>query len=196
MSRTGRPRILDHGKICSLYQNGSSVVELAKLTGCSEARAYAILLENGVQMRGCKRNEAVASKHPLYLVWRGLIRRCTEKSHHKYTIYGGRGIRVCEEWANNFDAFATWALAAGYMHGLQIDRSDNDSGYSPDNCRWVTRNENNRNRRCVVLTPAKVLAARAAVTSGIKTISEVARFFGVKYATMHSAIRKVTWADV
>jgi len=192
----GRPRTLDHERICIMYQGGATVTEVSKFIGCGEASVYSILLKNRVQMRGCKRNETFGAKHPLYSKWRGLIRRCTEKNNRKYPSYGGRGIGVCNEWRDNFDAFATWSIANGYQHGLQIDRTDNDGGYNPGNCRWVTPTENNRNRRCVVLTPAKVLAARIAVASGIKTIREVAVFFGVSYFAIYSAVRGTTWADI
>lgn len=63
-------------------------------------------------------------------------------------IYYARGIRVCEEWLD-FDVFVTWAFANGWRQGLQLDRVDNDSGYEPSNCRYVTPAENGLNRRCV-----------------------------------------------
>ena len=76
-----------------------------------------------------------------------MIYRCTNEKCASYKDYGGRGISVCKEWMDDHDAFVEWSLANGYEYGLAIDRIDNDKGYSPENCRWVTLAENNQNRR-------------------------------------------------
>jgi hypothetical protein len=81
----------------------------------------------------------------LYSVWSNMIRRCNNPSHRRYKRYGGRGITVCDEWLNNFDAFMKWAIVAGYTSGLTIDRRENNSNYSPENCRFVTQQQNCRN---------------------------------------------------
>lgn len=73
--------------------------------------------------------------------------RCFNPRNKAYRNYGGRGIRVCDEWVNDPDRFVMWALDNGYEEGLAIDRIDNDGDYRPDNCRWVTASENNQNRR-------------------------------------------------
>lgn len=86
------------------------------------------------------------TEHPLYNVWKGMKARCYNKNHRKYPRYGGRGITVCEEWINDFESFAYWGMDNGYKKGLQIDRIDNNSGYSKDNCRFVTQTENQRNK--------------------------------------------------
>ena len=72
--------------------------------------------------------------------------RCENPNFTGYANYGGRGVKVCEEW-KSFEAFREWALANGYAKNLQIDRLNNDSGYSPDNCRWVTQHQNLMNKR-------------------------------------------------
>lgn len=88
-------------------------------------------------------------RHPLYAVWHGMIARCTQESHVGYHDYGGRGITVCGEWRKSFQAFYDWSQSHGYEKGLEIDRADNESGYRPDNCRWITqiRNINNTDRK-------------------------------------------------
>ena len=73
--------------------------------------------------------------------------RCTCESKRDYPNYGGRGIAVCDEWKNDFQAFYEWAMSHGYADGLTIDRIDNDQGYSSDNCRWVSMKEQCANRR-------------------------------------------------
>ncbi len=83
----------------------------------------------------------------LYGVFSTIKSRCYNESVAQYNDWGGRGIKVCYEWLNNRKRFMSWALSNGYENGLQIDRIDNDKGYSPNNCRWVTRQENCKNRR-------------------------------------------------
>ena len=73
-------------------------------------------------------------------------RRCHDERSDNYSRYGGRGITVCEEWRNSFDAFADWAYSNGYSKDLSIDRIDNSKGYSPENCRWVTMQEQQNNK--------------------------------------------------
>jgi len=77
----------------------------------------------------------------LYNIWYNMKDRCNNKRHIRYKNYGGRGIRVCKDWLI-FENFKKWALSNGYIDGLTIDRIDNDKGYSPDNCQWITRYEN------------------------------------------------------
>ena len=66
--------------------------------------------------------------------------------------YGGKGIKVCEEWSNSFDAFKQWALQNGYKDKLTIDRIDNNGNYEPSNCRWVTDSIQKRNTRKIMAT--------------------------------------------
>ena len=73
--------------------------------------------------------------------------RCNRPTATSYKYYGGRGISVCEEWENDFAAFRNWALANGYQEGLSIDRIDVNGNYCPENCRWITMSEQQRNKR-------------------------------------------------
>ena len=113
-------------------------------------------LRSGVtQSCGCLMRELSskrATKHGgrktrLYRIWDNMKSRCSNPTKGNYKEYGGRGIKVCEEWLHDFAAFRDWALANGYDDALTIDRIDNDKGYSPDNCRWITQAEQNRNQR-------------------------------------------------
>ena len=74
-----------------------------------------------------------------------MIQRCENPKRQQYSRYGGRGIKVCEEW-HNYENFRKWALENGYKHPLKLDRIDNNGNYEPSNCRWVTNTENCRNK--------------------------------------------------
>lgn len=97
--------------------------------------------------RRVRANEVGWSRTPLYKVWNGMKRRCHEPQAQNYRWYGGRGITVCEEWRHDFLTFRTWAENNGYEKGMELDRINNDLGYNPDNCRWLTKLDNLANRR-------------------------------------------------
>jgi hypothetical protein len=84
------------------------------------------------------------NRHPLYNTWSGMCNRCNNPSNSQFQNYGGRGISV--EWTS-FQDFASWAHGAGWVHGLEIDRIDNNGPYAAWNCRIVTGAENKRNKR-------------------------------------------------
>lgn len=113
----------------------------------------ASLLNGSTKSCGCEQKEIAAqtgsktathgeSKSPLYSVWCGIIRRTENPNCDHYKWYGGRGIKMCDEWRHDYTAFRNWAKANGYKKGLSIDRIDNQKNYSPDNCRWITISEN------------------------------------------------------
>lgn len=86
------------------------------------------------------------SRTSLYNRWKAIRQRCNNPNDRRYKDYGGRGIALCNEW-NDYRAFEEWSMNNGYSKELELDRIDNDKGYSPDNCRWVERIVNNHNRR-------------------------------------------------
>lgn len=73
-------------------------------------------------------------------------RRCYNIKNKRFNRYGGRGIKVCEQWRNNFIAFESWAIKNGFNKNLEIDRKDNNGDYTPNNCRFISQVENARNR--------------------------------------------------
>ena len=89
------------------------------------------------------------SHQQLRMKYTAMIDRCYNEKCSGYYNYGDRGITVCDEWLNSPQAFNDWAINNGYRVGLTIDRIDNDKGYSPTNCRWVTGSFNTLNRRVV-----------------------------------------------
>lgn len=87
------------------------------------------------------------SRTRLYSIWRSMIKHCYQKTSYGYDNYGGRGIRVCDVWKNSYESFRDWAVLNGYNDNLTIDRIDNESGYCPENCRFVTMLQQENNRR-------------------------------------------------
>lgn len=86
------------------------------------------------------------SRSHVYRVWQGMNHRCGNENAANFERYGGRGITVCEEWKESFEAFLD-DMGLPESSDLQLDRTDNNQGYRKDNCRWVTRKENQANRR-------------------------------------------------
>lgn len=110
---------------------------------------------------GCAKSESSSKrfkKHggrnsKLYRIWSNMKDRCNNPDCKVYSDYGGRGIKVCKEWIDDFSAFQKWALANGYKEGLTIDRKNNDKGYSLDNYRWTDRKiQGNNKRNCRYIT--------------------------------------------
>lgn len=87
------------------------------------------------------------SRSRLYTIWRCMKTRCLNKNAKNYSNYGGRGIDIFDGWKNNYKAFRLWALSNDYADDLSIDRIDNNRGYYPENCRFVTTKQQARNRR-------------------------------------------------
>jgi len=87
------------------------------------------------------------SKHPLYACWADMKDRCKNPNNQRYKRYGDRGIKICNEWDNNFFSFYIFAIKNGWKIGLTIDRRDNDGHYEPSNCRFVTQQINRRNSK-------------------------------------------------
>ena len=86
--------------------------------------------------------------HPrIYNIWCSMKKRCYNTQAREYKNYGARGIVMCDKWHDDFNSFCDWALSNGYRDDLTIDRIDNNDGYFPDNCRWTTRSQQQRNKR-------------------------------------------------
>ena len=98
---------------------------------------------------GCKQI-ASATKHGLsntllYKMWDNMIRRCTVPTTKGFAHYGGKGISVCNEWLD-YGVFHEWAISNGYSEGLSIDRIDSSLNYTPDNCRFIAKSDQQANR--------------------------------------------------
>ena len=115
----------------------------------------------------------------LYKRYQNIKKRCYNENSISYKNYGGRGIKMCKRWLgkDGFKNFLNWALKNGYSPELQIDRIDNNKGYSPNNCRWVDRKTNMKNRRNSIIINGEPLV-------------EIAIRMNIKYATLQNRVKK------
>lgn len=115
----------------------------------------------------------------LYHIYQGMINRCYKETHKFYKNYGGRGIRICDEWLKDFMSFYNWAMENGYKEDLTIDRINNNGNYEPNNCRWLTIKEQAENRRTNTLYKYK---------GEIKPLKLICEELNVKYTTIRKRI--------
>ncbi|WP_159403896.1 hypothetical protein [Streptomyces sp. NRRL S-646] len=148
----------------------------ASVDGDPESRIHVERVWNGqVQVYDRYRFHG-KSRSRLHGVWTNMRERCNNPKSEKYPGYGGRDIPVTVDAAwHNFLTFAQWAEESGYQEGLQLDRINNDLGYTPENCRWVTDLENLMNRSRFLPAPLHEALEVRAVRDGIDTYTVIRR---------------------
>lgn len=117
----------------------------------------------------------------LHWIWADMLSRCRNPNHRGFKNYGGRGITVCAQWSD----FATFLRDMGNRpEGHSLDRIDNDGPYSPENCRWASRKEQNSNRRNCIY-----------VNHGCETVTlrEFCRREGIAYRPIVKRIQDRNW---
>lgn len=147
------------------------------------------LLRGSTKSCGCWRKEHSSTKARIhgqsntraYSIWTGMLSRCRNANAHGYERYGGRGISVCARW-ESFECFLE--DMGSPPGGCTLDRIDNDEGYSKENCRWATREDQSNNTRS-----NRYLTAFGQT----KTIAEWARAYGLKYQTLYRRLTKCKW---
>lgn len=151
-----------------------------KSCGCTRAISLAKLNK--------ERRTHYQTRTRLYRLWGTIKARCNRETHSSYKNYGGRGIKVCEEWSRSFESFRDWAHDNGYYEDLgksgrnkmTIERIDNNGDYEPSNCRWATNLEQMNNKRDNVYYT---------INNETKTLTEWSRITGVKSGTIYKRIR-------
>lgn len=151
------------------------------------------LVSGDTKSCGCLKMESVAnlnkrhgmSNTRLHKIWKNMKQRCLNTENPHFADYGGRGITVCEEWKDDFQAFYQWATANGYKDGLTIERKNNDGDYCPQNCVWTTIDKQQRNKRNVRLIT---------YNGETKTLTEWARELNIDYSTLHKRINYSHWS--
>lgn len=147
------------------------------------------LRSGNTQSCGClaiDRTKEKSTKHGLtrdrlYHVWNGMKDRCYNPNSESYHNYGGRGITVCDEWRDNFQAFYDWATENGHKEYLTIDRINNDGNYEPSNCRWATNKEQQRNKRNNFILN---------YNEESMTLSAISEVTGINASTLRSRLEK------
>lgn len=150
---------------------------------------------------GCLAKEALRNgglanrKYPedserLQRILHGIKTRCNNENATSYQYYGGRGITICDEWNNDFMNFYNWAKNNGYSDELSIDRIDNEKGYEPENCRWVTQGEQMKNRRKWERRRVVFVSFRG----GNVSIPELSEMYGIDRALLYDRIRRYGWS--
>lgn len=128
---------------------------------------------------GCSRVKHGSCNLPEYNVWKSMVFRCSNPNYEKYSSYGGRGIKVCERWKGSFVNFIK-DMGLRPSSNLSIERIDNNKGYSPENCKWATSEEQMNNRRN---------NRRITINRKTKTLTQWCNFYGLNYQTVQARLR-------
>ena len=130
-------------------------------------------------------------KDQLYRAWTSMNQRCRDTTNLKY---GGRGIAVCEQWAESYEAFRDWSHANGYQPGLTLDRRENHLGYSPNNCRWTDNTVQSRNRRSAKGSSSQYIGVYRCATRQVWvaqiTVNKKKKTIGIHPTELEAAITR------
>lgn len=121
----------------------------------------------------------------LYAEWASIKNRCYNPHVQRYNNYGGRGIKMCDEWKNSSDAFFAWAQVNGYSDDLTIERIDVNGDYEPSNCTWIPKEEQANNRSsCLWIT----------FNGKTQNLQQWCDELQLPYKLIHNRIFKLKWS--
>ncbi len=179
-------RVEDH-----VYKNGRHDIVYECKCDCGNNKdVLAVHLRSGhTQSCGCyraKNTSEMRYKHGgrdtrLYCIWKNMKARCLNAMHDDYSLYGGRGITICDEWICDYKSFADWANGCGYTDALTLDRMDVNGNYCPENCRWVTQKEQCNNTRRNIFVE---------IDGNTHTLKEWCEKLSLNYGTVSSRVRR------
>lgn len=166
--------------LCKCSCGNETIVTTSRLKGKTTSSCGCLQKEKVIQ-----RNMKHGERHTrLYSIWADMKHRCYNRKDHYFSDYGGRGIKVCKEWENDYSCFCKWAKENGYNNSLTIDRIDVNGNYEPDNCKWSNSIEQANNKRNNIFITYK---------EETKTIAEWARFLNMPYITLYSRLKYYKW---
>ena len=161
------------------FTSEKSACEYLGVKQCSVAGAWRDKCTcKGYNVIRAKSERDLYTDKRLWKIWASMHERCEREKHKYYKNYGGRGIKVCDEWSE-FIPFAKWARANGYADSLSIDRIDNDGNYEPSNCRWIPMKEQHSNKRSNRIIEYK---------GKTYTLTQLAEYAGIKKTTMRERL--------
>lgn len=162
-----------------VFDSEKAACEFVGVKPCGISSCYL----KGKECRGWKIERIGLSTHGetntrIHKIWSSMHERCERKSHEHFDCYGGRGIKICEEW-DKYEKFREWALNNGYKENLTLDRIDVNGDYCPENCRWsdwATQQNNKRNNHNLTYR------------GQTKTIAEWSRVTGINKTTIRARL--------
>lgn len=187
-----------YGRLTSIQpiKRGKNIYWICRCDCGNQTEVLPQHLKRGlIRSCGCLRKDVSArkskkhgmSKTRVYKEWKGIKDRCLNQNNPNYKNYGGRGIKVCDEWIEErgFENFYNWAINNGYQDNLTIERNDVNGNYDPSNCRWIPLCDQALNTRANVYLE---------YNGESKPIAQWAREYGMDYHTFHNRVRNLGWS--
>lgn len=185
-----QPHITPSGKkerivLCECDCGSEKSVMLSALRSGNTVSCGCLRSEKSSERRLKAKSDMAKTGSRLYRIWREMKRRCYKQYDPSYKYYGGRGIKICDEWVHDINIFVEWSVSNGYADDLSIDRIDSDGDYCPENCRWVDyKTQNNHTSRNHYIT----------YNNETLTIKQWSEKTGISYNALKSRLNKHGWS--